>query len=264
MAAASGQADYGYGPTNGPHTWSLTCPTAAGAHQSPINIIKSNCRFDSKLSPFKIYVSLKGSKTLIRKKHNFQVNFKSDRPTKLEGGPLKTRYNFVQLHYHWGCGDDWGSEHQIDGRGYAAELHLVFVKENYKSMDQASTDPEGLCVVGIFLKASHVGCLEMEPLFTAMKSSKPGGETRINENIDISHFIPDTSRYYSYEGSLSTPPCMECVRWIVCEEPLRLSKDQLATLRLMHSCDTCNTIENARPPIAAGNRLVVCSFPQKY
>ncbi|VUZ45877.1 unnamed protein product [Hymenolepis diminuta] len=263
MTTATGHVDYGYGPTNGPHTWSLTCHTAAGARQSPINIITYKCHFNSKLTPFKVYVSHKGHKVLIRKKHNFQVSFKTDKPTSLEGGPLKDKYSLMQLHFHWGDDDDWGSEHHIDGRSYAAELHLVFVNEKYTTMDQASSDPEGLCVIGIFLKSSQVECPAMEPLIKAMKSSEPGCETPIKEEIDISGLIPNTSRYFTYEGSLTTPPCMECVRWIVCAEPLRLSKDQLATLRSMHCCETCCTNENFRPPVPVGKRQVVCSFPQK-
>nr|CDS34479.2 carbonic anhydrase 2 [Hymenolepis microstoma] len=214
-------------------TWSVTCHTAAGARQSPINIITHNCHFDSTLTPFKVHVSHHVHQILIRKKHNFQVSFKTDKPTSLEGGPLKNKYNLMQLHFHWGCDDEWGSEHHINGHSYAGELHLVFVSEKYTTMDQALNDPEGLCVIGIFLEPSKDECSAMAPMIASMKSSKPGCETSVKGEIDINGLIPNNSRYFTYGGSLTTPPCIECVRWIVCAEPLRLSKDQVIFQKLL-------------------------------
>jgi carbonic anhydrase len=53
------------------------------------------------------------------------------------GGPVKGDYHFLQFHMHWGYGSkDKGSEHLIDGRAYAAELHFV----NWNST--AFTDPK--------------------------------------------------------------------------------------------------------------------------
>ncbi|KAM7538809.1 hypothetical protein Aperf_G00000053494 [Anoplocephala perfoliata] len=264
MSAAPKHADYGYGPTNGPHTWSLTCHNAAGPRQSPVNIVTRDCYSDPKLPSFKVCVSHNSSQVLIRKEHNFQVSFKTNNPTKLRCGPLKARYSFLQLHFHWGSYDDWGSEHHVDGHSYAAELHLVFLKEKYKTVDQASSDPEGVCVIGVFINVGQVECQALAPLITALKSSKPGCEVEINKEIDINSLIPSTRSYFTYEGSLTTPPCFECVRWIVVAEPLSLSKDQLATLRSMHACETCDTNENFRPPLPLGNRRVFRSVPRKH
>ncbi|KAM7539125.1 hypothetical protein Aperf_G00000053516 [Anoplocephala perfoliata] len=254
MSATTGHPDYGYGPNNGPHTWSITCHNAAGARQSPVNIVIRDCHFDENLSPFKISVSHNCNQVLIRKDHNFQVSFKTDNPSKVEGGPLKSKYNLVQFHFHWGHYDGWGSEHQVDGQSYPAELHLVFLNENYKTVDQASGDSEGICVIGVLINVSQVECQAISPLVTALKSSKPGSEVQISKEIDISTLIPSTSHYFTYEGSLTTPPCFECVRWIVCAEPLNISKDQLATLRSTHSCKKCNTDENFRTPLPLGKR----------
>lgn len=70
----------------------------------------------------------------------------------LSGGPLSCSYKLEQFHYHWGCEDKWGSEHHVDGQSYAGEMHMVFLKETYDSVAQALDDPEGLCVIGIFLQ----------------------------------------------------------------------------------------------------------------
>ena len=39
----------------------------------------------------------------------------------VRGGPLQHTYRLVQFHLHWGS-EDWGSEHTIDGKQYAAEV----------------------------------------------------------------------------------------------------------------------------------------------
>ncbi|VDD76318.1 unnamed protein product [Mesocestoides corti] len=262
MATTCKQVDYGYGSTNGPHTWCLTCSAAAGARQSPINIVRHRCVEDLSLGSIKIVSLQNVSELFTRKKHNFQVSFANKKASFVEGGPLKGRYYLQQFHCHWGCEDGWGSEHQIDGRSFGGELHLVFMNEKHNSIEEATRDSEGLCVIGVFFKVDNTENLQIKPLIDVIKSSKPNSEQPINEYIDVKHLIPSLSRYFTYEGSLTTPPCAECVRWIICAEPLRISTEQLAAMRTMHCCNDCNTNENFRPPLPLGKRKVTCSFSQ--
>lgn len=51
-----------------------------------------------------------------------------DKKPSISGGPLNGRYEFAQLHFHWGENDDIGSEDEIDGKQYVMELHIVFFK----------------------------------------------------------------------------------------------------------------------------------------
>ena len=43
----------------------------------------------------------------------------------ISGGGLKGTYEFAQLHFHWGDSEKQGSEHQIDGKAFPMEAHLV-------------------------------------------------------------------------------------------------------------------------------------------
>lgn len=62
-------------------------------------------------------------------------------------------YQLEQFHCHWGKTDDVGSEHTIDGKSFAGELHLVhWNRTKYKSFADAAQYPDGLCVLGIFLQ----------------------------------------------------------------------------------------------------------------
>ena len=43
----------------------------------------------------------------------------------------------------------------------------------------------------------------------------------------ITFFPEDTTRYWNYSGSLTTPPCFESVNWIVFKEPIEVSEKQV-------------------------------------
>ena len=61
------------------------------------------------------------------------------------------------------------------------------------------------------------------------------GETTNLENIDISKILPkDTSKYYTFMGSLTTPPCSENVKWFILKDRQTISKTQIEALRTIY------------------------------
>jgi hypothetical protein len=71
----------------------------------------------------------------------------------LSGGPLEDVYELWQYHAHWGKDNSQGSEHTLDGKSFAAELHLVhWNKSKYSSPNAAAAEPDGLSVLGIFIE----------------------------------------------------------------------------------------------------------------
>lgn len=72
---------------------------------------------------------------------------------KISGGPLgENTYVFEQLHFHWGENDTEGSEDRINNHSFAMELHVVFYKKNYGSMNEAVNFPDGLAVLAYFFE----------------------------------------------------------------------------------------------------------------
>ena len=65
------------------------------------------------------------------------------------GAGLPNSYNVEQLHFHWGNNSNEGSEHEIDGKSYPLEMHLVHYNSKYKSVSEAVEDNkrDGLAVV---------------------------------------------------------------------------------------------------------------------
>lgn len=54
--------------------------------------------------------------------------------------------------------------------------------------------------------------------------------TKINVPVDPSQFLPEDIGFYTYQGSLTTPPCSECVIWIVFKQPVEVSNEQVGLI----------------------------------
>lgn len=128
-----------------------------------------------------------------------------------------TTYSMQQFHLHT------PSEHRVNGHFYAGEIHFV-----HKS-------PEGkLLVIGVFLDVkSHVdsGHAILQPL-TRQLPIKAGEQTRpfTTDLSRVKRLTGEPNGFWTYNGSLTTPPCTEGVTWIVLDTPLPLSLAQLATI----------------------------------
>ena len=70
------------------------------------------------------------------------------------------RFNFLQLHWHWGSDSSQGSEHTLDGKEFPIEIHLVHVNTKYLNDDGSPSvenlnQPDGLAVLGVFYEISE-------------------------------------------------------------------------------------------------------------
>ena len=73
----------------------------------------------------------------------------------LSGGPLEEDvYQLAQFHAHWGGENARGSEHTVDGKSFSAELHLVHYNTKYGDLGNAVDKPDGLAVLGMFIKVT--------------------------------------------------------------------------------------------------------------
>ncbi|XP_022656087.1 carbonic anhydrase 1-like isoform X2 [Varroa destructor] len=220
---------------DGPAHWGKTFPQALGQKQSPVDIIRSHVQPDPMLLKRPLKYNYQGvlTKHVTNGGFGWRVDVDSLNHN-LEGGPLSHRYRLVQFHSHWGetCCD--GSEHTVDGETFSGELHLVHYNiDLYDDPGKAASSESGLAVVGIFLKegSSHP---EFEKLCEVLSCVKHKGCKceDIASPFQISSFLPkDTDNYWTYEGSLTTPPCYESVSWVVLKQPIEISKDQLDAFR---------------------------------
>jgi carbonic anhydrase len=66
--------------------------------------------------------------------------------------------------------------------------------------------------------------------------------------VNIGQALPDASQYYTYPGSLTTPPCSENVTWFVLKGRAEMSAEQLAAFRRVLG-------DNARPVQKPNHRV---------
>jgi carbonic anhydrase len=68
------------------------------------------------------------------------------------------------------------------------------------------------------------------------KLPKDSGETRSlpKSMINATDLLPASKTYFTFNGSLTTPPCSENVRWLVLKTPVTVSKDQTTAFRKIY------------------------------
>ena len=217
---------WGYGGEYGPQAWGAMRPEfskcATGARQSPIDIREGirvqldPVQFDYKPSGFRV----------IDNGHTVQVNVGPGNSIEVTG----RRYDLVQFHFHR------PSEERIEGRQFDMVAHLVH------------KDVEGrLAVVAVLLDRGSA-----QPLVQTIWNNLPlekGDEVAAKGAIDLNALLPPDRSYFTYMGSLTTPPCSEGVLWMVMKQPVPISPEQIAIFSRLYPM-------NARPVQSASGRLI--------
>uniref|UniRef100_A0A1L8EG56 carbonic anhydrase n=2 Tax=Haematobia irritans TaxID=7368 RepID=A0A1L8EG56_HAEIR len=158
---------------------------------------------------------------------------------KISGGPLPKgeKYEFVNLHFHWGSNNDVGSEHTIDEKRHAVEIHGVHYNVKYGNLEEALKHEDGVAVLSAFYDTSLEQKLPgLQAISNALsKIVTPG------TSVDIPKFklsalyggmdVSSKHVFYSYSGSLTTPPCAEAVTWIIFPKPVAVATAQLEPFR---------------------------------
>ncbi|CAJ1087241.1 carbonic anhydrase-related protein [Xyrichtys novacula] len=255
---------WGYGPSNGPDKWEIEYPIANGPRQSPIDIIPREAQFDSSLKALKLRYDPSNSTGILNNGHSFQVDFTDDKDSStLTGGPITGTYRLRQFHFHWGGSDERGSEHTVNGIKFPCELHLVHWNTKYPSFGEAAPQPDGLAVVGVFLKIGAANP-RLQKVLDAFEAIRSKGKQTTFPGFDPKTLLPGSLDYWTYDGSLTTPPLLESVTWIVLRDPISVSPAQMAMFRsLMFSGDgeaPCCMVDNYRPPQPLKGRAVRASF----
>ncbi|KFW62997.1 Carbonic anhydrase 3, partial [Pygoscelis adeliae] len=249
----------------GPDRWHENYPMAKGDKQSPIEINSKDVRHDASLAPWHASYDPGAAKTILNNGRTCRVVFDDtfDRSV-LRGGPLTGAYRLRQLHLHWGSSDDHGSEHVIDGVKYAAELHMVHWNPKHGNFAGALKQPDGVAVVGILLKVGKTPKPEMKRILEEIDNIKTKGKEAPFQHFDPSILFPKSRDYWTYHGSFTTPPCEECITWILLREPIEVSSDQMAKLRSLSKNGENEPVnplvDNWRPPQPVKGRIVRASF----
>ena len=200
-------ANWSYGGATGPVKWGSLGKGFAqcklGQTQSPIDIPDASARkgdlpsllFNYKPSPLKI----------IDNGHTNQVDYAPGSFVSVEG----KRYELVEFHFHK------PSEEKIDGKGHDMVAHLVHQGPGGK-----------LAVIAVLLDTGKENRL-IKTLWDNLPKEK--GKENVVDAIKINavDLLPQDKGYYTFAGSLTTPPCSEEVTWFVLKMPVQVSADEI-------------------------------------
>ncbi|XP_063306415.1 carbonic anhydrase 1-like [Pelobates fuscus] len=231
------------------------------SHQSPINICTKKVQHDPFLQPITIQYDPQTSRKIVNMGHCFNVEFDDTTDMSvLSDGPLTGYYRLRQFHFHWGTTDEDGSEHVIDGRVYPAEMHIVhWNSQKYMSFEEASNHADGLAVIGILLEIGETNTV-LQTIIDHLHEVKTKGKEHSFKRYHLSSLLPEDLNYWTYPGSLTTEPYFECVTWIVLQEAIPISSQQLAQFRsLLCTSEYENPVpilENHRPVQRVHDRVV--------
>lgn len=204
---------WSYDEDVGPENWGeldssfLACMN--GNEQSPINIESVQVKTNEELENIEIQYQPTHF-SIMNNGHTIQANPEiSNNSIVVEG----EEYILAQFHFHT------PSEHQFDGQNMDMELHLVHQDTN-----------GNLAVLGVMIQEGK----ENETL-ASIWEEMPKGETvkdvDIKNPVDLETLLPSNQASFHYNGSLTTPPCAEEVNWIVFEQPIEMSKEQIQAYR---------------------------------
>jgi len=191
-----------------------------GQEQSPIDL-KWNTKLNSSIGLisagyFDIGIDSKFDSKDVEKKVNFDSLTRSEAGMYLAFADNVTsdkalpEYNPLQFHFHA------PSEHSIDGELMDLEVHFVHT---------LAKKADSYAVVGFFFDVEKGGNKEnpfITSLLNAMKT--PGA------NVQVSYLFDEMGQdmeFWSYNGSFTTPPCTEGVKWNVVKKVYPISAAQL-------------------------------------
>jgi len=225
-SASPGALDWSYAGATGPEHWAdlsdnyYAC--ADGVTQSPIEIASA----DEKRERDPIFEYQAGTARIVNDGHTIiaipdgmntidvyhfsQFDVDEPEPTLVVDSPVSY---LTQLQFHL------PPEHVIAGAEPAA-AEVQFVHQH----------PNGaFTIVGAMVVEGDKDDAGWAPYIDAMGT--PVGIEGVPATIDWPQLLPTALEAWHYDGSLTTPPCTERVRWIFLMEPIRLSAAQIDKMR---------------------------------
>lgn len=223
---------WSYTGDTGPEYWHSLDPVYTiakeGKSQSPIDIVTSDLSAGGST----------GKPVLAYRKTQFEVEnnghtielipVTGDNAITIDGDP----YVLQQFHFHA------PGEHRIDGKPFAMELHLVHKNTR-----------DNLAVIGIMIAEGAENEVLKETFATLPQEITHEGSSKSEVELNVADLFNGSPGMYQYEGSLTTPPCSEGVKWSVAAQVLELSAAQIHAFQSLYT-------GNNRPVQPRYNRAV--------
>lgn len=219
MAAAQ-NANWTYEGKTGPLRWGKLDPAFAacsqGNEQSPIDI--HGAHLNKALQPIQLHY-IAGQVTLENNGHTIVAHVNPGSYMVVDG----VRYNLIEYSFKH------PSEETVKGKLSDMSVQLL-----HKSADGK------LAILAVrLLEDQNAPSATLAALWEHLPTSA-GKTEKITALINPGGLLPVERGYWTYMGSLTTPPCTEGVRWFVMEQQVSLSRDQLRAFAAIFKMNTRN------------------------
>ncbi|MBO3702529.1 MAG: carbonic anhydrase family protein [Candidatus Accumulibacter sp.] len=225
-AYAHAQIPWSYEGEGRPENWGKLRPDyalcASGKRQSPIDIRDG---FGVDLEPIR-FTYRRSQFRVIDNGHTVQVDVGGSNI-----GLLGKTYDLVQFHFHR------PSEERVNGQSFDMVVHLVHQAED-----------GDLAVVAVLLEQGAENPL-IQSVWNNLPLEKNEYVQPPEQALDLATLLPEDRSYFTYMGSLTTPPCSEDVLWLVLKKPQQLSPEQLKIFSRLYPY-------NARPVQPRHSRMI--------
>jgi carbonic anhydrase len=207
LSAAQQAAEWNYFGKTGPLGWGKLDPaykTCSNGHeQSPLDI--RGAHLNKSLQPIDFHY-LAGTETLENNGRTIIVHVNPG--SYIEAGGK--RYNLIQYEFRT------PSEEAVKGK--LTDMSVQFLHKS---------DDGQMAILAVRLAENQDAPNAVLATLFSQLPRKAGETTKITDLVNPGGLIPADRSYWTYMGSLTTPPCTEGVRWFVFQQPVTLSRTQL-------------------------------------